>query len=113
MIAAMRPIYHLVPRECWERDAAEPFRTDSLATEGFIHCSHAEQVGRSANRFYASATDLLVLTIDPARLTSPLREEPATSGEIFPHIYGPIDRDAVITAVPLTRGSDGLWQFGP
>ena len=109
----MRPVYHLVLRSVWERDAGQPYRADSLATEGFIHCSFAEQVPNSANRFYADAVDLLLLTIDPARLTSPLREESAGDGSLYPHIYGPIDRDAVNATVPLIRGSDGRWIFQP
>jgi uncharacterized protein (DUF952 family) len=107
----MRPIYHLVLRSLWERDPAQPYRANSLETEGFIHCCFAEQVAGSANRFYAGASDLLVLTIDATRLSSPLREEAAASGKLYPHIYGPINRDAVSTAVPLTRGSDGRWMF--
>jgi uncharacterized protein (DUF952 family) len=107
----MRPIYHLVVRQKWEQDTSQAYRADSLASEGFIHCSFADQVARSANRFYADATDLLVLTIDPARLTSRLREEAAGGGELFPHVYGPINRDAVAEAVPLRRGVDGRWAY--
>ncbi len=109
----MRPVYHLVPRSVWERDLAQPYRADSLATEGFIHCSFADQVARSANRFYANAVDLLVLTIDPARLASPLRDEPAGDGHSYPHVYGPLNRDAVTAVVPLTRDPDGRWAFQP
>jgi glutathione S-transferase len=107
----MRPVYHLVLRSVWERDPERPYRAGSLDTEGFIHCSFADQVARSANRFYADAADLLVLAIDPARLTAPLREEPAKGGTLYPHVYGPIDRDAVTAAVPMSRGADGRWAF--
>jgi glutathione S-transferase len=109
----MRPIYHLVPRHLWERNPSRPFEAASLADEGFVHCSYADQVARSANRFYADATDLLLLTIDTARLSSPLREELASNGALFPHIYGPINRDAVTSAVPLQRGADERWVFHP
>jgi uncharacterized protein (DUF952 family) len=109
----MRPIYHLVLRPVWEHEPTLPYRADSLSTEGFIHCSFAEQVAGAANRFYAEANELLVLTIDTTRLNSPLREEPASNGEVFPHIYGPINRDAVTAAVPLKRGGDGRWLFQP
>jgi uncharacterized protein (DUF952 family) len=109
----MRSIYHLVLRSDWDGDMAEPYRASSLATEGFIHCSFAEQVSGSANRFYAKSTDLLVLSIDAARLSSTLREEPAANGELYPHIYGPVNRDAVAAAVPLVRGKDGRWSFQP
>jgi glutathione S-transferase len=108
----MPVIYHLVLPTAWQEKPADAFGASSLADEGFIHCSFADQVARSANRFYADASALLVLTIDTTRLTSPLREELASNGQHFPHVYGPINRDAVTAVVPMTRGSDGRWQFG-
>lgn len=107
----MPTIYHLVLRRVWDENADRPYRAESLANEGFIHCSFAQQVARSANRFYADAADLLLLHIDAERLSSPLREEESESGEIFPHIYGPLNRDAVVKVEALARGSDGRWQF--
>jgi uncharacterized protein (DUF952 family) len=107
----MRRIYHLVLRRVWEENADRPYRAESLAGEGFMHCSFAEQVAWAANRFYAEAVDLLLLHIDPEHLTSPVREEPCDTGEIFPHIYGPLNRDAVVKVEAMTRGADSLWQF--
>jgi uncharacterized protein (DUF952 family) len=107
----VRTIYHLVLKQVWEQNPDQEYRADSLADEGFIHCSHADQVARSANRFYAGQQDLLVLCIDPSRLTSPLREEPSSAGEVFPHIHGPLNRDAVVGVETLQRGPDGLWLF--
>jgi uncharacterized protein (DUF952 family) len=104
-------IYHLVPRGVWEEASDRPYTADSLAAEGFIHCSHAGQVAWAANRFYAAADDLLVLHIDPERLASPVREEDGGAGELFPHIYGPINRDAVVAVEELRRGPDGRWVF--
>jgi uncharacterized protein (DUF952 family) len=109
----MERIYHLALRPAWEGAPEEDYRAESLATEGFIHCSRADQVARSANRFYAGATGLLVLTIDPTLLVSPLRHEPASSGELFPHVHGPINRSAVMAVTEMTRGPDGLWKFTP
>ncbi|SRR5579871_647509 len=110
----MRIIYHLVLRRVWDENPDQPYRADSLESEGFIHCSFATQVAAAANRFYAEAADLLVLHIDTERLSSPLREEASGTGEIFPHIYGPLNRDAVVKVETLSRGPDGRWQFsGP
>ncbi len=106
-----RPVYHLALPHLWNGAGAEPYRADSLATEGFIHCSYADQVARSANRFYAQAEELLLLTIDPTLLTSPLREEPSADGESFPHIYGAINRAAVVNIQPLQRDSHDRWVF--
>lgn len=104
------PIYHLALRSDWERAPDEDYCVPSLATEGFIHCSLARQVAWAANRFYTDAEGLLVLTLDPGRLSSPVKLEPAAN-DVFPHIYGPINRQAVVAATELTRGPDGRWWF--
>jgi glutathione S-transferase len=111
MGTGMTIVYHLVRRALWEANPEQDYRASSLDSEGFIHCSYAHQVAGSANRFYADADDLLVLEIDPAHLVSPLRAEPASSGEVFPHIHGPLNRAAVVLAQSLKRGSDGRWAF--
>jgi uncharacterized protein (DUF952 family) len=107
----MNPIFHLVLPPHWDTAATEPYRAASLDKEGFIHCSHRPQVAWAANRFYAQAADLLVLEIDPARLTSPVRDEDAGWGERFPHIYGPLDRAAVVAVHRLRRDAEGRWVF--
>jgi len=80
----------------------------SLADEGFIHCSTQAQVEATANRIFRGSGDLLLLEVDPARLTAPLKWERATDvGDDFPHIYGPLNVDAVIGTRPLPEGPDG------
>jgi uncharacterized protein (DUF952 family) len=107
----MSEIYHLVTPAAWQAGPDQPYQAASLQSEGFIHCSYAHQVAASANRFYASAGELMVLCIDPDRLSSPLKAEPATSGELFPHVYGPINRDAVTSVRTLSRDAAGKWVF--
>jgi uncharacterized protein (DUF952 family) len=107
----VRRIYHLVSRSTWEAAPPGPYRVPSLETEGFIHCSNREQVSRSANKFYPNESEMLLLAIDPARLTSELRDEEGRPGELFPHIYGPINREAIVEVILLERGTDGHWQF--
>ena len=107
----MRLIYHLVPRALWERGPAE-YRPDSLDAEGFIHCSNAGQVAWAANRFYSAESDLLVLQIDTTRLSSPLRDETGgDAGELFPHVYGPINGEAVVAVRSMGRDAEGRWTF--
>jgi uncharacterized protein (DUF952 family) len=109
----MALVYHLVSPLDWEKDPDQDYRPASLAVEGFIHCSHAHQVAWAANTFYPAVPDLLVLHIDPARLRSPLRDEPGGPGtELFPHIHGPLQRSAVVAVVPLPREA-GRWSFRP
>ena len=107
----MRRVYHLVSRALWEADPTADYRAPSLDEEGFIHCSNTDQIERSANRFHAGTADLLLLHIDPDLLASPLLDEPAATGQLFPHVHGPINRAAVVRIEALRRGPDGRWQF--
>jgi uncharacterized protein (DUF952 family) len=50
---------------------------------------------------------LLLLTIDPARLSSPVRDDEIAPGIVYPHVYGPIDLDAVVAVAPLERAAAG------
>jgi anti-anti-sigma factor len=77
-------------------------RGRTLAEEGFIHCSFADQVDATAARFYADVDDAVVLRIDPRRLTARVEvEDLYGTGERFPHVYGPIPVTAVVDAQPL------------
>jgi glutathione S-transferase len=102
-----RWLYHLALAEEW-RDARGQgvYRRStlgrSLEEEGFIHASAAHQVDATFRRFYAAAGEVLLLTIDPQRLTAPVRWEPAPgSGELFPHIHGALPLEAVLAAEPF------------
>jgi uncharacterized protein (DUF952 family) len=106
-----RRIYHLVPRFVWHAAPPGAYRTASLESEGFIHCSNREQVALSANKFYADESEMLLLAIDPDRLSVELRDEEGRPGELFPHVYGPINRDATVEVIHLERGTDGRWAF--
>ncbi len=91
------PIYHIVLPEVWEKFKEEKFyEADSLQTEGFIHCSFAEQLDTVLRRYYKDAEKVLILHIEPKMLASKLVEEPSTGGEIYPHIYGKINAEAII-----------------
>jgi uncharacterized protein (DUF952 family) len=88
--------------------AAGRLAAPSLETEGFIHCSTARQVVATADRIFRGSGDLLLLEIDPGRLDAPLRHERATDvGDDFPHIYGPLNLDAVAATHTLAEGPSG------
>jgi uncharacterized protein (DUF952 family) len=112
-------IYHIAMAADWEQAlAADQYTTSTrgvtLAEQGFIHASTARQVTGVANAFYQDVPDLLLLVIDAELLTAPLRyEEVPGAAEPFPHIYGPLNPDAVIRALPFLPGPDGTFSFDP
>ncbi len=92
-------IYHIVLPEIWEQVRGERlYRHESLASEGFIHCSYEEQIDGVIERYYADRDELVILTIDTDKIASRLVAEPSTGGEIYPHIYGPLNMTAVVDA---------------
>ncbi len=101
------PLHHLVAEEEWRRaEAAGAYAPATLDHEGFIHLSTSDQLPRTAERFYAGRTDLVVVTVREDRLRAPLRHEPA-DGEDFPHLYGPLNLDAVIDVKPWRPARPG------
>jgi uncharacterized protein (DUF952 family) len=109
-------IYHITSRTSW-LDAAKSsaYTADSLATQGFIHCSKAEQVVRVANTWYTSQRGLVLLEIDETRLKSEVRWEPGTDKveELFPHIYGSLNVDAVIHVHDFNPDLSGHFSLPP
>jgi glutathione S-transferase len=91
-------IYHLALRDRWEAPTPD-YRWSSVDTtldeEGFIHCSYADQLDRTFAKYYAIQSEVVLLTIDPDAVPSEIKVENG-----FPHIYGPLPRDAVIRATP-------------
>jgi uncharacterized protein (DUF952 family) len=91
-------IFHIVLPEVWARFDMELYRASSLETEGFIHCSFADQLDAVIDRYYSGANEVVVLEIETDELMSRVLNEPSTGSEIYPHIYGPINRDAIVGA---------------
>ena len=92
-------IYYIANSDSWERESrGGEYRNTSLETEGFIHCSLAEQVPGTLEKFFPSLDGLVLLEIDVQRLVPELRYENG-----FPHIYGPLNLDAVVAVRPLPQ----------
>ena len=106
-------LFHITERAAWERQQGGEYRAASLETEGFIHLSTPTQVIETANRFFRGQTGLVLLVIDPARLTAPLRWEPAPdrAGALFPHLYNLLNVEAVVRAVDFAPNADGTFTL--
>ncbi|MFN2145435.1 MAG: DUF952 domain-containing protein [Anaerolineales bacterium] len=105
-------IYHIVSKSDWTAVGdATHYRGDTLDTEGFIHCSTLEQVLDTANYLFRARKDLVLLQINPVKLRSPLKYEDAGDGRFFPHIYGPLEMEAVVAVADFPPNADGSFDL--
>lgn len=114
-------IFHITSRKDWEAAQAKgEYIADSLRLEGFIHCSTLAQILPVAEKFYKGQSGLVLLMIEPTLLSSTLKWEPPSggtpppgvpAGDKFPHIYGPINLDAVVNVSDFIRDSYDNWAL--
>ena len=111
-------ILHIVARADWESALVRGlYAPPSLDAEGFIHCSTSAQILRTANRFYRGQPGLVILCIDESLLAAAPRYEPpdSASGEapadLFPHLYAPLNLDAVVQVIDFPCGADGTFEM--
>ena len=109
----MNVILHIAYRAQWLRGRAKgAYRADSLAPQGFIHTSRPHQLLRVANAIFLGQRDLVLLYIDANAVSAEIKcEAPPGSHEAFPHIYGPLNTDAVIKVVDFLPDDDGLFAL--
>jgi glutathione S-transferase len=114
-------IFHITANEDWGAARAGgsyrlSTRGQSLDDVGFIHCSKVHQVTGVANAVYRGVHGLVLLVIDPQRVTAPIREESPNGSdgtERYPHIYGPLNVEAVVEVVKFEPSSDGTFELPP
>jgi uncharacterized protein (DUF952 family) len=102
--------YHLVAADDWRAQPADrDYVPAAFEADGFIHCTDgAQNVIDTANRYYRDdRRDYVVLVIDRSRVRADLRYE--DGARIYPHIYGPLNRDAIVRVVAVTRAPDGMF----
>lgn len=99
----MSNIYHITTQNQWDAAKASGYYTSpSLKDEGFIHCSEERQIPDVLRRYFSDKTQLVKLTIDTDKLTSQLIYDWSNAIEdTFPHIYGPINLEAITNAVKI------------
>jgi uncharacterized protein (DUF952 family) len=106
-------ILHIAHRDDWETALhSGHYEGPTLAPEGFIHASTLSQVIPVANLLFRGREDLVLLVIDEQRLSAEVRPENIEGGtELYPHIYGPMECDAVESVLPFQPDADGSFEL--
>jgi uncharacterized protein (DUF952 family) len=106
-------IVHIVSQADWQAvQSLDEYQAISLKEEGFIHFSRPEQVIGTANLYYLGQQDLLLLWVDRQKVVSDLRWE-SSHGEIYPHLYGPLNIDAIVRIDAFPPDADGVFRDLP
>jgi uncharacterized protein (DUF952 family)/catechol 2,3-dioxygenase-like lactoylglutathione lyase family enzyme len=105
----MELLLHIVDRDAWARaKAAGSYEPESLQNEGFIHCSTGSTFLATAQRYYKGRPNLVLLCIDPGLVTNEIKyEEVPLREDRFPHIYGPLNLDAVVDEIEFPCDESG------
>jgi uncharacterized protein (DUF952 family) len=106
-------IFHVAPKADWQKARQSgTYRPASLAQDGFLHASLAHQVLAVANSVFRGKKGLLLLEIDPSKLRAEVRHEDLRrSGAPYPHIYGPINCNAVVATYPFEPDAKGTFSW--
>ena len=111
--AWQKVILHLASERDWKAAQADgAYNSASLKSEVFIHCSRPEQILDVANRFYLGAQNLFILWVELDRLQPVVRWEPIGRDD-YPHVYGPINLDAITAVTPYPSDTDGRFRQFP
>lgn len=105
-------ILHICAKKVWiETQNQGEYRGDTLATEGFIHCSTPEQLIEVANFIFKGVQGLVLLIIDEKKVNCEIKYEDPGNKKLYPHIYGPLNLDAVIRTIDFTPNTDGYFEL--
>lgn len=103
-------ILHCLKKEIWQAlQGQNDYEADSLAREGFIHCSSPWQFWRVALHFCGRGDSFVLLCLDVKKLQAPVRYEDGGDGRLYPHLYGPLNLDAVVRVLPFLEDEAGNW----
>lgn len=107
------PLLHIATAPDWEAARTRGrYETASLEQQGFIHCSMPDQVLRVADFLFRGRKDLVLLSIDPKRLGAEVCYENLDGGgDLFPHVYGAVELDAVVDVHPFPPGPEGCFEL--
>jgi uncharacterized protein (DUF952 family) len=108
-------VYKILDAAAWN-EASQAGRFHGAAidlTDGYIHLSSADQARETARRHFAGQAGLVLVAFDSADLGAALRWEPSRGGDLFPHLYGPLDPALALEVRPLILDDAGVPVLGP
>ncbi len=110
----MSLIYKILPRPEWDQAVARGWFEGSALdlNDGYIHFSIASQAQETARRHFHGQGDLMLVAVPAKVLGASLRWEPSRGGDLFPHLYGPLETALAIEVRPVALDAHGAPHLG-
>jgi uncharacterized protein (DUF952 family) len=104
--------YKILTADQWAALNADTFAGAPIdQADGFVHLSTGAQLAETLDRRFSGQNGLVIAAIDLVALGPAVRWEPSRQGQLFPHVYAPLTRDAVIAWCPVERDSKGALRL--
>ena len=104
--------YKVLTAEEWTALSAGAFHGAPIdIADGFIHLSTASQLTETVDRHFSGRQGLVIAAIDLVALGDAVRWDPSRHGQLFPHVYAPLNREVVIAWCPLARHANGTVRL--
>lgn len=106
-------LFHITTKDNWKQyNNSGSYEPESLESEGFIHFSTGKQVEGVANTLFGDKDEILLLVIDATTLHEDIKyEKDEDSDEKFPHLYSPLNTNAIIDKIPIKTENDGRFDI--
>ncbi|MEM7802960.1 MAG: DUF952 domain-containing protein [Chloroflexota bacterium] len=106
-------ILHMLARSEWNAvKNGESYSPESIEEDGFIHFSQVNMITTVANALYVGQQDMVVLVVDESKINAELiYEDCYETGHAFPHVYGPLNLDAVNDVVDFPCNENGEFDL--
>lgn len=107
-------VFKITTIQAWREAVAGGAFTGSPddARDGFVHLSAADQVPATAEKYFRSVSDLVLVAFRAEDLTDAVKWEPSRGGALFPHYYGALPTGAARWVRPLPLDETGLPRVG-
>ena len=105
-------IFKIINKEEWQKAKQSGTYVGSHKDkkDGYIHFSEDDQVLETLKKHYPNKENLVLLKVNAFKLEHLLWEQ-ASNGDMYPHLYSPLDVNTVVDEFELSLNEDGTHEL--
>ena len=105
-------IFKIIDKDEWNKAKKKGIYSGSSTDikDGYIHFSEKEQIQETLKKHYPKQENLILLKVQTLKLEHLLWEQ-ASNGDMYPHLYSPLDVNTVVDEFELSLNEDGTHEL--